>query len=166
MTRAVIVDYKLCSGCRLCEIACSLEKEKNISPVNSRIKVYQIPPGLDIPILCVQCDRAPCINSCPQKAIEKDRETNAVIIHENECIGCGLCVNACPANAIFLTSEKKAVKCDLCGGEPKCVEICPTNALSYVNVPFDTRVFAKKPEEIAEELCELLGLPIEVNENE
>ncbi len=26
------------------------------------------------------------------------------------------------------------VKCDLCGGAPKCVEVCPTDALTYVEV--------------------------------
>jgi len=26
------------------------------------------------------------------------------------------------------------VKCDLCGGAPKCVEVCPTDALTCVEV--------------------------------
>ena len=25
------------------------------------------------------------------------------------------------------------VKCDLCGGAPKCVAVCPTDALTYIS---------------------------------
>jgi len=30
--------------------------------------------------------------------------------------------------------SKKALKCDLCGGEPACVPACPVNALEYVDI--------------------------------
>jgi len=160
--KAVVVDYKLCTGCRICEMVCSLKREGVISDSSSRIRVYSFPPGLDVPILCVQCERAPCVKVCPQQALVRDSETGAVIVDEEECTGCGACVKACPADAVFVHPDRKvAVKCDLCGGKPECIEMCPSGALSYCEVPFDTRTFAKKPEEIAEELRGLLMLPKE-----
>jgi len=158
--KAVVVDYKLCTGCRLCEMFCSLKREGAISTSLSRIRVYPFPPGLDIPVLCVQCERAPCVEACPKKSLTRDLETKAIVVNEDECTGCGVCVKACPADAIFIHPIRKvAVKCDLCGGEPECVGTCPSGALSYCEVPFDTRTFAKKPEEIAEEVRCLLMLP-------
>jgi len=161
--KAVVVDYKLCTGCRICEMACSLRKEGVISASLSRIRVYPFPPGLDVPVLCVQCERAPCVEVCPKKSLVRDLETRAVVVKEDECTGCGICVKACPADAISIHPTRKvAVKCDLCGGKPECVEVCPSGALSYCEVPFDTRTFAKKPEKIAEEIRGFFALPKEV----
>ena len=159
---AVVVDYKTCTGCRLCEIVCSLRNEKKISASLSRIRVASFPPGIDVPVVCVQCQKASCIEVCPQEALKRDSKTQAVVVNQERCIGCKVCVEACPAGAIFVDSRRNIVfKCELCGGEPECVEICPTNALSLVKVPFDTRIFAKKAEEIAKELSELWILPKE-----
>lgn len=162
MPTAVVVDYKLCTGCRLCEIICSLTNEGEISTSLSRIKVHFFPPGIDVPILCLQCGRAVCIDACPQGALERDSKTNAVIVNEEKCTGCGLCIKACPAEAIFINPRRNvAFKCQLCNGKPQCVEICPANALSLIKVSFDTRIFAKKADEIAEELRDAWILPKE-----
>ncbi len=41
----------------------------------------------------------------------------------------GLCVTACPQypnSAVrVIPATKKAIKCDLCGGDPQCVKFCP-----------------------------------------
>jgi len=163
MPRAVVVDYEKCTGCRICEIACSLTNEGAVSPERSRVRVYTLPPGLDIPVVCVQCQQAPCIEACPQKLISRDPVTDAVLIQEDLCNGCGLCAKACPAEAIFLHPTRAvAIKCHLCQGEPACVKLCPTEAIDYYHVPFDTRVFAKKTEKIAEEIRRhLLEVPEE-----
>ena len=30
-------------------------------------------------------------------------------------------------------STGKVIKCDLCGGDPKCVTACPTQAITYID---------------------------------
>lgn len=163
MPKAVIAKYRECTGCRICELACSIRNEGVVSTQLSRIRVYPFPPGLDVPVVCVQCDKAPCIEACPLGLLSRDPESGAVVIQEELCNGCGLCMNACPAHAIFMHPTRHvAIKCHLCQGEPECVKLCPTGALSYYELPFDTRIFAKNPEKIAEELRKhVLMLPEE-----
>lgn len=39
---------------------------------------------------------------------------------------------ACPFGNILLSlEERKAVKCELCDGDPQCVRFCVTEALQY-----------------------------------
>jgi Fe-S-cluster-containing hydrogenase component 2 len=65
--------------------------------------------------------------------VERDDETGAVLIDRNKCTGCGLCAKYCYFGVIRLSNEeKKAEKCDLCGGSPACVRECPTGALELV----------------------------------
>ena len=163
MPKAVIVNYRECTGCRICELACSIKNESVISTQLSRIKVYPFPPSLDVPVVCVQCNKAPCIKVCPLGLLSRDPESGAVVIQEELCNGCGLCMNACPAHAIFMHPTRHvAIKCHLCQGEPECVKLCPTEALSHYELPFDTRIFAKNPEKIARELRKhVLMLPEE-----
>jgi carbon-monoxide dehydrogenase iron sulfur subunit len=72
---------------------------------------------------------------CPFKAIVRDPKTNAVVIREDLCDGCGACIANCPFKAIFMHPEKNiAIKCDLCGGDPSCVKHCPQSVLYYADV--------------------------------
>jgi Fe-S-cluster-containing hydrogenase component 2 len=34
---------------------------------------------------------------------------------------------------VFDEEQKKAFKCDFCGGNPQCVKICPMHALGIVS---------------------------------
>lgn len=118
-------DYLNCSGCRRCEIACAIKHEGKIWPAASRIRVFMLTPTLEVPHLCAQCEDAPCIPSCPVKALSWNQKTGAIVVNDSACTSCGNCVDACPGKIPFLhPSTNKATICDLCGGDPECVKAC------------------------------------------
>ena len=44
-----------------------------------------------------------------------------------------MCVAACPFGNMLWDDVYHCVqKCDLCGGEPRCVPFCPTGAIAWV----------------------------------
>lgn len=126
------VDLSKCTGCSLCELACSAVKDKVYNPEKSRIKVIKqgLPPCAAV-LTCAQCLKPACQAACPSQAITRDDSTGALVVEESLCLVCGLCVDACPLDAIKLHPDNvSAIKCDLCGGKPKCVDNCPRGALS------------------------------------
>lgn len=99
--------------------------------------MYRTSIGLEIPVSCMHCAKAPCIDVCPTKAMSRDRD-GAVYIEASKCIGCMACLYACPFGIPELDDTLKvAVKCDLCsalrkaGLEPACSSICPAGAIVY-----------------------------------
>ncbi|MEM2921762.1 MAG: 4Fe-4S dicluster domain-containing protein [Candidatus Bathyarchaeia archaeon] len=126
--KRVLVDETCCTGCRYCEVVCSLKHEGETNPRKSRIRILGDPlNGEDRPTVCDPyiCKTMPCVDACPVSAIKKDPDTGYPLISIDECTGCKICLEACPINAIFYDQEKrKALKCDLCGGDPECVKRC------------------------------------------
>ena len=79
-------------------MACSFTKEGAFAPSLSRIRVMQLhEPGMNVPVVCVNCADAPCIAACPKGAVFRDASVPVVRINEEKCIGCGECVTACPS---------------------------------------------------------------------
>jgi len=103
------------------------------NPYRSRIQVISLEDEFShFPIVCLQCDTAPCAQICPTEAITKDKATGAVKVSKTKCIGCKICVVACPFGNIFFSApEGVAVKCELCDGDPQCVRFCVTGALEF-----------------------------------
>lgn len=134
MRKFVYGFFDLCSGCRICELACSSTKFGAYAPRKAHIVISIESKGLRAqPIVCTQCENAPCMHACPTNAIKRDEKTGAVVISEEKCTGCRMCVPACPIKAIhFDNVTKKATKCDLCNGDPACVKYCPTKALALI----------------------------------
>lgn len=136
MTHFIVASSFDCIGCRTCEVACALEHVVPGAEFNPRLKVIRL-DSLSVPVMCHQCENAPCISHCPTGALSM----GAVCVEADagRCIGCQSCVVACPFGAISIEANAgqvpAIVKCDLCGTRergPACVDVCPTAALGIM----------------------------------
>ena len=83
----VITDN--CTGCRLCEMACSFYHEQECSATKSRIRIVKDEEfGHHLILFCTQCAEAPCIESCPVEALHRDEKTGVVVVDGELCTGC------------------------------------------------------------------------------
>lgn len=131
MTKVLTIDPAKCTSCRLCEMACSQSHAGAYRPTRSHVRVAIYPEdAIYFPVVCMQCDDAPCAAVCPSAALVRDTKTNAVLVVEDRCVGCRMCALACPFGVISYW-EGKARKCDLCRGDPECVRFCSPRALSF-----------------------------------
>jgi len=148
--RVLVADPKKCTGCGMCEIACSIKQTGMSSPARSRIRIITWgDSGRYIPVTCQQCEEAPCVAVCPQKALEHDEKLKRVAIDYDKCISCRMCVAVCPYGAMGFEPDKGRIfKCDQCGGKPECVRWCEPEALAYVDTVADnltrTRATARR----------------------
>ncbi|MHA1654088.1 MAG: 4Fe-4S dicluster domain-containing protein [Candidatus Thorarchaeota archaeon] len=141
LQKQLMVDYTKCTGCRICEIACSARNEGVFQPSLARLRIVKYDDlGLDIPHVCGPCEDAPCIDICPVYAMRRDPATGVVYVDHDKCILCKSCVGVCVSGVIRLdTVSMRVIKCDHCGGDPECVKVCPTGALIY-GTPAQTTV--------------------------
>ncbi len=153
----LVTNSKVCTGCRTCEIVCSLTHEGEINPQKSRIRVLQKEGrGLDVPVVCQQCSFTICRTVCPAKAISRNGATGAMEIDPEKCTGCEVCVYACFFGAIRIRREgsrRKVFVCDLCGGDPMCAKLCDTGAVAYL--PRDETTLREKSESMRETLAHI-----------
>ena len=132
----VLATYpEKCTGCRLCELVCSVFHDGVSNATRSRIKIMKWESeGIYIPMSCQQCQDAPCMIICPVKAISRDETLSRVMVDHNKCIGCRSCVAVCPFGAMgFNVIDRKNFKCDLCDGDPQCVRFCDRKAVDFVS---------------------------------
>jgi Fe-S-cluster-containing dehydrogenase component len=109
------VDLDRCTGCEACVVAC--HAENNIATAGPeeaargrarhwiRIERYWEGAFPDVqvkfrPVLCQQCDNAPCEPVCPVYATYHNPEGLNVQVY-NRCIGTRYCANACPYTVRF-----------------------------------------------------------------
>ena len=153
MEKILAVDYEKCTGCRLCELVCSVKHEGASNPARSRITIAKWEfKGIMVPMVCNQCETAPCVSVCPMNARHRDEELNRITVDYDRCIGCKTCITACPFGAIgFDPVDAKVISCDLCDGYPTCADFCETGALRYVEA---SDVNKKRQLEAAEKLYE------------
>lgn len=132
--KIISIDPSKCVACRNCEIACSLTKKGRYDTNATRIHVETSPESfLSFPSICIHCEEPECKQVCPSWAIYREERTGAILINSHRCIGCKMCLLACPFGCIrFDPEEYKALKCDLCNGEPECIHFCTTHALEFI----------------------------------
>jgi Fe-S-cluster-containing dehydrogenase component len=117
-----------------------------------------------IPILCMHCSDAPCIEACKVKAIYR-RDDGIVIINPEKCTGCRDCVYVCPYEAIYFNWDLNiAQKCTMCAHlldkgwkEPRCVDACPTDALKFIDE--EELNIKERIEVVDSEKAPYIGLP-------
>jgi Fe-S-cluster-containing dehydrogenase component/Ni/Fe-hydrogenase subunit HybB-like protein len=170
---AMVIDLRYCDGCQSvgkppqCTEAC-IQGHFVPAPMEW-IQVYepQLPGGGTqfVPTPCQQCQNAPCVNVCPVGATFTTPE-GVVLIDQNRCIGCRLCMEACQYDRRFFNwgqppippeatlteydtehqspAQKGTVmKCDFCpdmaraGRLPYCAQGCPNHAIYYGDLEED-----------------------------
>jgi len=86
---------------------------------------------------CMHCGDPACLKGCPEEAIER-KESGAVVIDHDKCVGCGYCTHNCPFGIPRLDGERHvSTKCDLCfdrieeGMTPSCAQTCTADAIRF-----------------------------------
>jgi carbon-monoxide dehydrogenase iron sulfur subunit len=155
MEKILVVDHEKCTGCRLCEMVCSVKHAGVSSPSRSRIHIIKWPlEGFELPMLCQQCEDAPCVAVCPKNALSRDTRLGRVVLDYDLCIGCKMCVTACPFGGMGIDPvARQVIKCDLCDGDPACVRFCEPGALEFVPI---TSVHLNKKRDAGRKLSEVM----------
>lgn len=163
----MFIDLRYCDGCQSqgtppqCTTAC-IEGHYAPQPMEW-IEVYEgelAGGGTQfIPTPCQQCQNPPCVNVCPVGATFSSPE-GTVLIDQERCIGCRICMAACPYDRRFFNwgtppippeatladyspdtqtpaTRGTVMKCDFCpdmvrdGTLPFCIQACPNDAIWY-----------------------------------
>lgn len=148
-TQTMLIDLTRCVRCDDCVRACAATHGGNPrfirnGPVHDQWMVAHA---------CMHCVDPVCMVDCPTGAIHRERDSGAVTINSETCIGCATCAESCPYGNIRMVelceedgrsivdevtraSISRATKCDLCVdnfGGPACVRACPQDALKRVD---------------------------------
>lgn len=153
--KVLVIDQRKCTGCRQCEMVCSVFHTGSSNPSRSRIKVVKWEHvGIYLPMICLNCEKPFCVEVCPTKACHKDLENQRVVIDQDRCIGCKTCIITCPfGHPFFDIKERVTIKCDYCDGDPQCVAFCNVKAVDFVDAD---RINMDKKREVANKFADLL----------
>lgn len=124
MNHFIMANSQLCIGCRACEVACVMAHHNEQHALSARHftpRITVVKEGnKHSAVTCHHCENAPCLQSCPNGAISRMRDS--VQVDEQKCIGCKACVVACPFGTMEVVTGAQsatAQKCDLCLDRPR-----------------------------------------------
>jgi len=153
----MVIDVSKCTGCYGCFIACKDEHCGNDFPpyalsqpnmghfwmriIEKERGKYPKVKADYIPVPCMHCDKAPCVEAADNNAVYR-RPDGIVIIDPEKSKNKKDIVKSCPYRVIYWNEEKGIPqKCTFCAHlldqgwkEPRCVEVCPTGALTFGNL--------------------------------
>ena len=164
MRLGMVIDLKRCIGCFACQVACKAEHGTRPGTLWARVvkREYGTFPDVrrvSLPLLCMHCRKAPCLEVCPTGATRK-RADGIVTIDAAKCVGCRYCMMVCPYGSRHYQDDARTYfpgqgpnpyeavayaqrptgvveKCDFCvervdhGLQPACVANCPTRARTF-----------------------------------
>ena len=121
----IISDHSKCSGCRRCEITCSLHHEGSIWPEASMVRVFMLITGADVPHLCAQSEDHPFVDSCPVDVMSVNPEMKSIEDDREKCTVFGNC-NAAYSAGSFTSYLRRAMPSSATpvGSDPHCVRTC------------------------------------------
>ena len=101
---AMVIDLQRCTGCGGCIISCKSENNVQTglawsSKISKTVGKFPNVREEYIPTLCNHCAKAPCVRSCPTKAMHKG-DGDITMHTPAKCIGCGTCITMCPYEAV------------------------------------------------------------------
>ncbi len=113
----MVFDLSKCDGCKKCTEAC--QKMHYTESDREWIKVFTMHEAeaeapYYLPKPCFHCDNPTCTKVCPVNATFK-RQDGIVLIDNERCIGCRMCMAACPYSTRFFnwshpsSAQKKAI---------------------------------------------------------
>jgi Fe-S-cluster-containing dehydrogenase component len=158
----LVIDIDACVGCHACATACKEWNGQSLMAGGApdyepqgadpsgvwfnRVRHYEAgtypdSKTLNVPMSCMHCEDADCVNVCPTGASYKRAEDGIVLIDPEKCMGCNYCAWACPYGARELDTDQGVMrKCTLCVDriydtalpeaerQPACVLACPAHA--------------------------------------
>lgn len=141
MAAKLIIDLAKCRLQGESDVQCSYKHHPENKGIDSLLEMVRFA------LICRRCEEAPCINACPQGALEKVPSKNndaGVLKRANMlCTGCGTCAIACPFGTIYtdLIPFPSSV-CDLSkgrldNGKPLCVNTCKDGSIDYREVDLE-----------------------------
>ena len=139
MGAKLIIDLAECKLQDESEVQCSYKHHPENRGIDSLLEMIRFA------LICRRCEAAPCIEACPQGALEKvltENDDAGTLKRANMlCTGCGTCAIACPFGTIYtdLIPFPSSV-CDVCKGrlgeveKPLCVNTCEDGSIDYKEV--------------------------------
>lgn len=186
----MIIDLRRCDGCQSvgtppqCTLGC-IEGHYLPEPMEwIQVFEYELPRDSGtyfVPVPCQQCQNPPCVNVCPVGATWSTPE-GVVLIDQDRCIGCRMCIAACPYDRRFFVWGNPPIppqavfveyhparsfplrrgvttKCDFCpdmaraGRIPYCAQSCPHHAIYYGDLEVDLATNGKEVVKISDFLA-------------
>ncbi len=151
---SLLIDVTRCNGCHNCFLACRDEHYGNdyppysaAQPLNGQfwMQVKEIERGAYprpklsyVPVPCMHCADAPCIDAAKDEAVYR-RDDGIVVIDPVKAKGQEQIAQSCPYRVVFWNADLELPqKCTLCAhrldagdAQPRCSESCPTGAMVF-----------------------------------